>query len=104
MTAAVLFALLTWGQSHRAKELREALSKAHFMHVLPGSRGLTYQKCRFCPRDCYSNSDDHGDRHCYCRDPLADKCRGLWKYSVRHYMCSECRKDVLIGLKPGGQP
>ncbi len=38
--------------------------------------GLTYQSCRFC-KASYPNVE------------------GLWKYAVRHYICSACRNKVI---------
>jgi hypothetical protein len=39
--------------------------------------GLSYQSCRFCHRG------------------IVDRLKGLWKYSVRHYICDDCRKKAL---------
>lgn len=37
--------------------------------------GISYQVCRFCHRG-------------------AGECEGLWKYGVRHWVCTECRDAI----------
>lgn len=37
--------------------------------------GISYQTCRFCGQGSDSND-------------------GLWKYGVRHYVCTECRDAI----------
>mgnify|MGYP001567935036 CR=1 FL=1 len=47
------------------------------------SHGLSYQVCRFCGQggNTYCSSD------------------GLWKYGVRHYVCTPCRDAITSGGK-----
>lgn len=37
--------------------------------------GISYQKCRFCGQ----GSEEH---------------EGLWKYGVRHWVCTPCRDEI----------
>lgn len=90
----------SWSDKPKNRALMEKVRAAHFLHYMQGrDYGLTYQSCRFCGEACFRNKDrEHGD--CPIRQRTYEDCRGLWKYNVRHYICSECRKDVLLGLKP----
>ena len=45
--------------------------------------GLSYQCCRFCGQG--------GNTH--------HRPDGLWKYGVRHYVCSPCRDAITSGGK-----
>jgi len=88
----------SWAMRPKNRVLVERVTAAHFFHYLERSEyGLTYQSCRFCGTACFENEDRaHGA--CGIREHVP--CRGLWKYAVRHYVCSDCRKDLLIGLPP----
>ena len=48
---------------------------------------FTYQSCRFCKR-------------VVSEGPMAAGVPGLWKYGVRHYICDDCRDDLLLGFRP----
>lgn len=91
----------SWATKPENKALMAKVKAAHFCHSfgLGGGSGLTYQSCRFCGEACFINEDrEHGT--CPIPQHTGDWCRGLWKYNVRHYICSDCRKDILIGLPP----
>ena len=91
-----------WSFKPESKRLIESVKKAHFRHVMQGGYGLTYQSCRFCRMASHQRyDDDHGE--CTIKERTFEKCRGLWKYGVRHYICGPCRKSVLLGLKPKKQ-
>ena len=47
-----------------------------WMYTEFGQNGLTYQTCRFC------------------RLGIGEAPDGLWKYGVRHYVCSDCRDAI----------
>ena len=89
-----------WSDKPTNRALMEKTQKAHFHHYMGGDDyGLTYQSCRFCGEACFRSKDqEHGD--CYIRVRTFEDCRGLWKYGVRHYLCSECRKNVMLGIAP----
>lgn len=92
----------SWSYQPRHRALMEQARVAHFHHSfgLGGESGLTYQSCRFCGLACFMNEDEeHGA--CGIAQRTGERCRGLWKYAVRHYLCSSCRKSVLLGLAPG---
>ena len=90
----------SWTDKPENRALRGKAQTAHFCHYMGGDDyGLTYQSCRFCGEACFRNKDqEHGD--CYIRTRTFEDCRGLWKYGIRHYFCSECRKNVLLGIAP----
>ena len=89
--------LRSWAQKPKNRALMERIARAHFFHF--SAFGLTYQSCRFCGTWAKENEDrDHGD--CPLPGRFGNVCRGLWKYAVRHYVCSECRKNVVLGLAP----
>ena len=48
---------------------------------------FSYQSCRFCHR-------------AISPAPAPAGVAALWKYGVRHYICDDCRSDVLIGWWP----
>lgn len=90
----------TWASYPKNRELMEKVQRAHFQHFSGNGSGLTYQSCRFCGEACHQSEDrDHG-ANCWFIKNTGAVCRGLWKYNVRHYLCSDCRKDVLLGLRP----
>ena len=81
--------------------LQAAVEKARFSHAIENATAseLSYQSCRFCKLWCFRNYDaGHGNK-CWFED-LNGECRGLWKYGVRHYICTECRRLVLARLTP----
>ena len=87
----------SWAQKPKNRQLMERVSRAHFFHF--SEFGLTYQTCRFCQTWGKDNVDrEHGPCPLPGRTDLV--CRGLWKYAVRHYLCSECRKSIMLGLAP----
>lgn len=91
----------SWAMKPKNRVLMSKAEAAHFHHSfgLGGDYGLTYQACRFCGSGaCETEDDSHGD--CYIRKRWGGPCRGLWKYSVRHYVCIKCRKSLLLGLRP----
>ena len=55
-------------------ERMAALMPWHYTEF--GQNGLTYQTCRFCHQG------------------IGDAPDGLWKYGVRHYVCTACRDAI----------
>lgn len=94
----------SWAMKPKNQALTERVRGSHFHHVLPGGYGLTYQSCRFCGLAGYQSEDrdvHSSEGHaCEIRKRVGDVCRGLWKYSVRHYICATCRTRVLAGSPP----
>lgn len=62
----------SWPATAKTWALMEKVEAAVFFPT--GDFGLTSQSCRFC---------------------RVVPTSGLWKYSVRHYICSECRRGLL---------
>lgn len=91
----------SWATKPRNRALMGKVSAAHFSHftLSPGSVGLSYQSCRFCLTAGRDNEDaGHGAQCWYLKHE--DACRGLWRYAIRHYVCTRCRGDILAGLAP----
>lgn len=61
--------------SKRVVERMAALMPWHYQEC--GWNGLSYQTCRFC------------------RQGLGE-VDGLWKYGVRHYVCTPCRDAITL--------
>ena len=57
---------------------RTVLAEAVFCGYHP-TWGLSYQSCRFCKGSAYQSPGPNGNP-------------GLWKYSIRHYICGRCRE------------
>ena len=92
-----------WSSKPENLKLMQRVRDAHFQHLAGvGGSGLTYQSCRFCGNTAETNADNHDDK-CWFSQNRGETCRGLWKYNVRHYICSACRRSVLLGLKPGAK-
>ena len=86
-----------------AKTLAARVRDAHFFHMSRGysDTGLTYQSCRFCGAGARDSEAVH-DRACwFLTNGDGSKCRGLYRYAVRHYICHKCRADVLLDRPPG---
>lgn len=92
----------SWASKPKNRALIAKVKAARFHHASDDyglTYQLTYQSCRFCGVACYRSVDrEHGD--CSLPRAAGERCRGLWKYSVRHYVCSECRWQILLGLQP----
>jgi hypothetical protein len=91
----------SWASKPVNRALMQKVKSAHFFHSfgLSGNIGLTYQSCRFCGEAAFRHEDrEHGE--CTMPKYTGSRCRGLWRYAVRHYVCSDCRKDIVIGLPP----
>ena len=93
-----------WSMKPENRALMAKVATAHFFHHTPYSGGgLTYQSCRFCKAANYEKEEREHVANCWFIKNTGEVCRGLWRYSVRHYICSECRKSVLLGLAPRKQ-
>ena len=95
----------SWTETAKHQALREKIRLTRtFLHFTPsGYSSLTYQSCRFCGAACYDNHDaEHGP--CPMPASTGAECRGLWKYAVRHYLCSPCRSRIVLGLRPYPRP